>query len=136
MARLLIIDDSPHNQQYLERIIRLRTKHEVAFANSGPAGIEQIVAERPDLIFLDLFIPGIDGFELFKILRDHPATHNIPIVIHTAVPLDQITSIRLRRVQCDGFVEFPIEASALVRVISTALQRNSSGIRKWTPPKA
>ncbi|MGY8825505.1 MAG: response regulator [Candidatus Latescibacterota bacterium] len=136
MAQLLIIDDNPQNQKYLERIIRLRTKHLLEFAASGPAGIEKIVANRPDLIFLDLFIPGIDGFELFKILRKHPATHTIPIVIHTAVPLDQLTQMRLKRVQCDAFVEFPIEASELTRIIQTALRRNSSGTRKWVPPSA
>jgi CheY-like chemotaxis protein len=136
MAHLLIIDDSPQNQKYLERIIRHRTQHDLEFARSGPEGIERIVAQRPDLIFLDLFIPEIDGFELFKILRDHPATHTIPILIHTAVPLDQLTQIRMRRVQCDGFIEFPIEASHLVSLIDKALRRNTSGTRKWIPPKA
>ncbi len=134
MAQLLMIDDSPHNQKYLERIVRLRTPHALDFAGSGPAGIEKIVANRPELIFLDLFIPGIDGFELFKILRDHPATHTIPIVIHTAVPLDKITQMRLKRIQCDAFIEFPIEASELQRIIQKALKRNSSGTRKWVPP--
>lgn len=136
MAYLLMIDDSPPNQKYLERIIRLRTQHVLDFASSGPEGIEKIVANRPELIFLDLFIPGIDGFELFKILRDHPATHTIPIAIHTAVPLDQITQLRLRRMQCDAFIEFPIEASELQRIIHKALKRNSSGTRKWVPPSA
>ncbi len=136
MAQLLMIDDNPQNQKYIERIIRLRTKHKLDFAASGNEGIEKMVARRPDLIFLDLFIPGIDGFELFKILRDHPATHTIPIVIHTAVPLDQITQIRLRRVQCDAFMEFPIEASELQRIIDTALKRNRSGTQKWIPPRA
>jgi len=136
MAQLLMIDDSPQNQKYMERIIRLRTKHVLDFAKSGPEAIEKIVANRPELIFLDLFIPGIDGFDLFKILRNHPATHTIPIVIHTAVPLDQLTQMRLKRIQCDAFVEFPIEASELARIIQTALKRNSSGTRKWVPPSA
>ena len=134
MAQLLMIDDSPQNQKYLERIVRLRTQHALDFASSGPDGIEKIVANRPELIFLDLFIPGIDGFDLFKILRDHPATHTIPIVIHTAVPLDPITQMRLKRIQCDAFIEFPIEASELQRTIQKALKRNSSGTRKWVPP--
>ena len=64
MANLLMIDDNPQNQTYLSRIIRLRTDHEFVVAGSGPEGIEKIVDQRPDLIFLDLFIPGIDGFEL------------------------------------------------------------------------
>ena len=136
MAHLLMIDDNPQNQRYLGRIIRLRTKHLFYVASSGPEGIEQIVAERPDLIFLDLFLPGIDGFELFNLLRNHPTTHSIPIIIHSAIPLDDITLIRMRRIQCDAFIEFPVEASVLVGTIEKVLQRNHLGTKKWLPPNA
>ena len=131
-----MIDDNPQSQKYLERIIRHRTSHALAFAGDGAQGIEKIVEQRPELIFLDLFLPGIDGFEFFATLREHPATHNIPIIIHTAVPLDDITQIRLRRMTYDALVEFPIEASELNRIIDTALKRNTSQTRKWTPPRA
>ena len=134
MANLLMIDDNPQTQKYLARIIRHRTSHELEFANDGPQGIEKIVEQRPDLIFLDLFLPGMDGLELFTALREHPATHNIPIVIHTAIPLDDVTQIRLRRIAYDALVEFPIEASELTRIIDNALKRNTSQTRKWVPP--
>ena len=136
MAYILIIDDNPQNQKYLGRIIRLRTKHLFHVASSGPEGIEQIVSERPDLIFLDLFLPDIDGFELFSLLRDHPATHSIPIIIHSANPLDDITQIRMRRIQCEAFIEFPIEASVLVHTVEEVLKKNLLRTKKWVPPKA
>ena len=98
MANLLMIDDNPQSQKYLGRIIRHRTSHALVFAGDGPEGIEKIVEQRPDLLFLDLFLPGTDGFELFTTLRNHPATHNVPIIIHAAVPLDDVTQIRLRRI--------------------------------------
>ena len=86
---------------------------------------------RPNLILIDLFIPGMDGFELFITLRDHPATAAIPIVIHRAVPLDQLTQLRLKRVRNEGYIEFPIEASGLpTGFIANALQRNSPGTPK------
>ena len=134
MAHILMIDDNPQNQRYIERIVRHRTHHEIVFAGDSKEGIEKMVARRPDIIFLDLFIPGVDGFDFFKILRRHPATASIPIVIHTAVPLDQITQIRLRRVPFDGFLEFPVEASQLIGAIDRALQRNAGPMRKWVPP--
>ena len=134
MANLLMIDDNPQTQKYLARIVRHRTSHELEFANDGPQGIEKIVEQRPDLIFLDLFLPGMDGLELFTALREHPATHNIPIIIHSTIPFDDLTQIRLRRVSYDALIEFPIEASELNRIINKALQRNSSQTRKWTPP--
>ena len=135
MAYILIVDDSPHNRKYLERIIRHRTKHTVTFAETGPAAVESMVERRPDVIFLDLFIPG-DGFVLFENLRSHPATSSIPIVIHTAVPFDAVTNIRLRKMRHDGFLEFPVEASELVSRIDIALRRNSSVERRWVPPQA
>ena len=92
-----------------------------------------MVERRPDLNFLDLYIPG-DGFELFDNLRKHPATGSIPIIIHTAVPLDQLTRWRLRKMRFEGFVEFPIEASELNKVIDVALKHNSPDVRKWVPP--
>ena len=98
-------------------------------------GIEKIVDQRPDLIFLDLFIPGIDGFELFKLFRDHPATHSIPIIIHTAVPLDDVTQIRMRRIQPDAFIGFPVEASALVQTIESVAEESSRD-KKMGAPKA
>jgi len=134
MAHLLMVDDNPQSQRYIERIIRLRTAHEIAFARDSKEGIEKMVAQRPALIFLDLFLPGMSGFDFFEMLRSHPATANIPIVIHTAVPLDPITKMRLRKVKSDGFVEFPIAASELIGIIDSALHLDDPRIRKWTPP--
>ncbi|MFH1568817.1 MAG: response regulator, partial [Gemmatimonadota bacterium] len=140
MAYILMIDDNPQSQRYIEKILHYRSAHEVAFASTSPEAVESMVARRPDLIFLDLFIPGADGLEFYQSLKAHPATKGIPIVIHTAIPLDPLMQIRLRetnrRVHCDGFVEFPVDASELNRVIAKALARGSSSARKWTPPPA
>lgn len=134
MALLLMIDDNPQSCRYVERIVQHRTAHKIVFASTSDEGIEKIVKRRPDLIFLDLFLPGMDGFELFELLRNHPATESIPIVVHTVTPLDQVTELRMKKVRCEGFLEFPIEASELNRVIDIALQRNEISVQKWVPP--
>lgn len=136
MACILVIEDNPQTRRYLERIVRHRSKHQLVFAGTGKEAIEHLVARRPDLIFLDLFVPQTDCFELFGLLRRHPATADIPIVVHTAVPLDPVTQMRVNRMRFEGFVEFPIEASELNRIIATALKRNAVATRKWTPPPA
>lgn len=136
MAYILVVEDNPQTRRYLERIIRHRSKHELLFAGTGKEAIEKLVDRRPDLIFLDLFVPQTDCFELFALLRRHPATADIPIVIHTAVPLDPVTQMRVSRMRFEGFVEFPIEASELNRVIATALKRNAVATRRWSPPRA
>ena len=131
-----MIDDNRQNQRYLGRIIRLLIKHLFRVDSSGAEGIEQIMAKRPGSIFLDLFLPSINGSELFNLLRDHPATHSIPIMIHSAITLDDITQIRMRQIQCDAFIEFPVETSVLVRTIEKVLQRNRTGTKKSVRPKA
>lgn len=136
MACILVVEDNPQTRRYLERIIRHRSKHELLFAGTGKEAIEKLVDRRPDLIFLDLFVPQTDCFELFALLRRHPATADIPVVIHTAVPLDPVTQMRVSRMRFEGFVEFPIEASELNRVIATALKRNAVATRRWSPPRA
>ena len=98
--------------------------------------ILDVLKAKKDLMFLDLFLPGIDGFQLFNLLRNYPATHSIPIIVHSANPLDDITKIRMRRIQCDGFIEFPVEASVLVHTIEEVLQINRLGTKKWVPPRA
>ena len=136
MACILVVEDNPQSRRYLERIIRHRSQHELVFAGTGKEAIDSLVERRPDLIFLDLFVPQTDCFEFFALLRRHPATADIPIVIHTAVPLDPLTKMRVDKMRFEGFVEFPIEAWELNRVIATALKRNALPTRKWTPPPA
>ena len=140
MAYILMIDDNPQTQKQFERVLHYRSKHEVGFAASSYAAVEKMVERRPDVIFLDLFIPGADGFEFFKKIKTHPATSSIPIVIHTVVPLDQLTKLQLKRMKKDvryqGFVQFPIEASELNRIIANALKHSAVRTQKWVPPKA
>ena len=136
MAYLLMIDDNPQSQKYLGRIVRLRTRHQLGFADSATAAFESLATKRPELIFLDLYIPGMDGIEFFTTLRNHPATETIPVLFHTAVPLDPVARMRLDRLTFEGFVEFPIEASVLSRMIEGALQTGRSQARRWQPPPA
>jgi CheY-like chemotaxis protein len=136
MANLLMIDDNPQSQKYLERIIRLRTPHRLDFAGTAAEGIKKIIAHRPDVLFLDLYIPGMDGIDLFEKLRSHPTTQDLPVIFHSAVPLDPVAQMRLDKLHFEGFVEFPIEASALNHIIAIALRRGQTPARKWQPPPA
>lgn len=136
MAYILMIDDNPQSRRYIEKIIRYRSDHEIGFAASAGDAIESMVERRPELILLDLFIPGMDGLELFAQIRKHPATESIPVIIHSAVPLDALTKLRLKRVRYEGYVQFPIDASDLKEKIRIALKRNEVATRKWIPPKA
>jgi CheY-like chemotaxis protein len=117
-------------------MIRYRSRHEIAFATNASEAIERMVERRPDVILLDLFIPGMDGFELFDNLRRHPATESIPVLVHSAIPFDPVTKLRVRKMRADGVILFPIDASALMEKLRVALKKNEVVAKKWVPPKA
>ena len=134
MAYILMIDDNPQNRRYIGKMIHYRSSHEIGFATNANEAIESMVARRPEVILLDLFIPGMDGFELFENLRKHPATESIPVVVHSAIPLDPLTKLRMKRMRTEGFFQFPIDASALNEKLRIALKRNDVLTKKWIPP--
>ena len=134
MAYILMIDDNPQNRRYIEKMIHYRSKHEIGFATNASEAIESMVARRPEVILLDLFIPCMDGFELFDNLRKHPATESIPVIVHSAIPLDPVTKLRMKRMRTEGFIQFPIDASALKEKLRIALKRNDVLTKKWVPP--
>ena len=138
MAYILMIDDNPQSRKYIARILRYRSNHQIGFAVDSAEAVDKMVTRRPDVILLDLYIPGMNGFDFFEMIRNHPATADIPVVIHTAVPLDQLTKLRLKqlrkRVRYEGFLQFPVEASELDRIIDNSLKKNEVRTHKWTPP--
>ena len=82
--KILIVDDVVSNVLLL-KILLSNEKFQVCTANSGEACIEQTKAEHPDLILLDVMMPGIDGFQTAGILKKNPETQNIPIIFLTAL---------------------------------------------------
>jgi two-component system, sensor histidine kinase and response regulator len=83
MKRILVIDDLPENVFMLQD--RLENEgYDVLTAYDGKAGIDKAIAELPDLILLDVMMPGITGIEVCKNLVNDPATSDIPIILVTA----------------------------------------------------
>ncbi|MEM9706912.1 MAG: response regulator, partial [Pseudomonadota bacterium] len=85
-ARVLVVDDLEPNVKLLEA--KLRAEYfDVVSALSGEEAIEKATAEKPDIILLDVMMPGLDGFETCRRIKSAPETAHIPIVMVTA--LDQ-----------------------------------------------
>lgn len=80
---VMIVDDTPANIEILSE--SLGDEYELFFATSGLDALELIRADKPDLILLDIMMPGMDGFELCGILKSDPSTRDIPIIFVTAM---------------------------------------------------
>src|ERR1700710_171201 len=80
---ILAVDDDPSNLHLLKQI--LQTHYRMLFARDGLRAIELAVQERPDLILLDVMMPGMTGFEVCRHLKANPATTSIPVIFVTAL---------------------------------------------------
>ncbi|OGB72517.1 hypothetical protein C6P61_06555 [Malikia spinosa] len=81
-AHILIIDDIPLNLEVLGA--SLAREYDVQFATSGAQGLALVQQQAPDLILLDVMMPGMDGYQVLEILKSDPATQSIPVIFVTA----------------------------------------------------
>jgi len=125
MPRILHIEDDPANRLLVRKLLQA-AGHEVIDAADGLEGVRLAFAERPDLVLVDLNIPGLDGFEVALRLRGEPSLADVPIVAITAEG-DRETSLA---VGCDGFLQKPIDA----RSFSTILARYLKGAKEAPAP--
>src|SRR6201993_4314610 len=110
MSRVLHIEDDPRNRLLVRKLLAAEG-HEVIDATDGLEGVRCALTLRPDLVLVDLNIPGLDGYEVTLRLRSEASLNGVPIVAITAEG-DKETSFA---VGCDGFVQKPIDARAFAR---------------------
>ena len=118
-ARILVVDDIPANVRLLEAKL-MAEYFEVLTASDGPSALEVANAQAPDLILLDVMMPGMDGFEVAERLKADPKTRHIPIVMVTALT-DTADRVRGLEAGADDFLSKPVNDIALfARVRSLA----------------
>lgn len=81
---ILVVDDNPTNLEVLSESL-IQAGYQVAVAIDGESALEQVVYHRPELILLDVMMPGIDGFETCQRLKENPETYDIPVIFMTAL---------------------------------------------------
>lgn len=93
---ILIVDDNANNLKVLSETLA-DTQCEILLAEDGESAIEQIEEIQPDLILLDVLMPGIDGFETCSVLKANPLTQHIPVIFMTALSdtADKVISLFL-----------------------------------------
>ncbi|MEI7751304.1 MAG: response regulator [Candidatus Omnitrophota bacterium] len=123
---ILCVDDDKRNLELLEALL-LPQKYALKFAESGEAALKQIAQEIPDLILLDVMMPGQSGMEVLDLLRSGERTRFIPVVLVTALHAAQDKAIGLEA-GCDDFISKPFDKSELLARIRSLLR--ISGYRR------
>jgi DNA-binding response OmpR family regulator len=124
-AKILCIEDDPDMIDYI-KLILTKAGYEVIGAEGGIEGLKAMDQERPDLILLDLMMPGMDGAEVLLRKKENPAVRNIPVIALTALdsPFDQIMWLARTDLQ-DFIVKSKLPRRELIARIERALQTSS-----------
>lgn len=126
MQRILIIEDEKDLAELLAYNLE-REGFRVASVHDGKAGLKQAMAEPPDLILLDLMLPGMLGTEVCKALRREPATARVPVLMLTAKG-DEIDRVVGFEVGADDYIVKPFSMREIVLRIRAVLRRNASPV--------
>ena len=124
-AGVLVVDDDPQNRRVLERLLRQQGFH-VETANDGPSAIRSIEAISPDLILLDVQMPGLDGFQVCRLIKERAATRLTPVVLITGLS-DRDSRIKGIDAGADDFIHKPFDPGEL-----TARVRSLVRLKRYT----
>ena len=116
---ILIVDDNPMNLKLIEALLKMEG-YEVRSAPNAETALLQLARWRPELILMDLQLPGMDGLELTRRLKADPVTRDIVIVAITAYAMKGDEQ-RAREAGCDGYIPKPIDTRALPQAVAAFL---------------
>ncbi len=130
MARILIVEDNPANMKLASVLLR-NAGHTILSAVDAEAGLTLARSERPDLILMDIQLPGMDGLAATALLKQDPVTARIPVIAVTAMAMKSDRE-RTQIAGCDGYISKPLRYRELYACIDSLLggspDRDSDGV--------
>ncbi|RAN80861.1 two-component system response regulator [Bacillus sp. SRB_336] len=119
MATILIIDDSPTDVRVFTMLLE-RAGHQVVAVSTAEEGIERVRAELPDLVIMDVIMPGMNGFQATRTLTRDPSTAVVPIVMITTKSMETDRVWGLRQ-GAKAFITKPVNEKELLACINDLL---------------
>jgi two-component system cell cycle response regulator DivK len=127
MATILIVEDNATNMQ-LSSFLLESADYSVLMAVTAESGVAIAREQHPDLILMDIQLPGMDGLEATRLLKADDATRHIPVLALTALAMKGDEE-RIRAAGCDGYIAKPLDYKAfLAEVKATLALRRASGV--------
>ena len=123
MAKILIIEDNPENMK-LATLLLSNLGHAALCAVDAETGLTQARTCEPELILMDIQLPGMDGFAATRILKSDPVTASIPIIALTAMAMKEDQE-KSRVAGCDGYIAKPLRYKELYAAINALLSRRA-----------
>ena len=119
MATVLVVEDNPANMTLAVFLLQ-SAGHTVLSATDAEAGLTLARAQHPDLILMDIQLPGMDGLEATQLLKGDEATRAIPVIALTALAMKGDEE-RIRAAGCDGYIAKPLAYRDFLSVVAGRL---------------
>lgn len=132
LTRILVVDDIADNYFLLQMLLKLEG-YQVEVADSGYAALERVEANPPDLILLDVMMPGIDGFEVTRRIRQDTRLPFIPILLITGYK--QLEEAKAFNMGANGLLYKPIDSDQLLEQVRAILPTKVDGRRQMAEGK-
>lgn len=121
MATVLVVEDNPANMTLAIFLLKL-AGHTVLSATNAETGLALAREEQPDLILMDIQLPGMDGLEATAVLKSQEATRAIPVIALTALAMKGDEE-RIRAAGCDGYIAKPLAYREFLASITAQLEK-------------
>src|SRR6266513_3401635 len=131
MAKVLVVEDNPANMT-LSTFLLESVGHSVLKATDAENGLALARAEQPDLILMDIQLPGMDGLRATAQLKGDGATRDIPVIALTALAMKGDEE-RIRAAGCDGYIAKPLAYKEFLATISAELEKRAGAGSKSSP---
>jgi two-component system cell cycle response regulator DivK len=116
MPQVLMVDDDRHSRQIVRDLLESVDGFEMIEAVTGPDGVLAAEAHQPDLILMDVQLPGFDGFEATRRIKANPTLQHIPIIAVTSYAMGG-DEARAMAAGCNGYVSKPLRPRVLLDTI-------------------
>ncbi len=120
MSKVLVVEDNPANMKLTSLLLR-SAGHQVLPAVDAETGLRLALADQPDLILMDIQLPGMDGLAATAILKDDPATASIPVIALSALAM-KADRERSQTAGCDAYLVKPLRYQELYAVMDHLLR--------------
>ena len=121
---ILVVEDNPLNLELISDILEAHG-YRVQAATSGAEAIKMVDAEKPDLILMDIQLPGLDGLTITGMIKEKPGDHDLPIIALTAHAM-RGDEEKAKEAGCDGYISKPIDTRAVPKTVRDFLDARSN----------
>ncbi|MBK9115034.1 MAG: response regulator [Betaproteobacteria bacterium] len=123
MSLVLIVEDNPRNMKLVRDVLQVKG-HATLEATTAEDGIALAVERRPDLVLMDIQLPGMNGIDALRVLRGDPATATIPVIAVTASVMQQDRKLILEA-GFDSYLGKPLNLAEFLAAVNAALEKKN-----------